>query len=80
MAMWSNALLLTDSCLSPLPRCETCLGYVRKLPVTSGEVVVSSTMYNWLVVTKAKKKIEFVSCNGVKKNRVGRSVNKRNFA
>ena len=32
--MWSKVLPLTASCLSPLPRFESLLGHVRKLPVT----------------------------------------------
>ena len=40
MAMWSKALPLTDSCLSPLPMFEFRSGQVRKLPVTWGKMVV----------------------------------------
>ena len=40
MAVWSKALPLTDSYLSPLSGFIYCLGHVRKLPVTWGKVVV----------------------------------------
>ena len=36
MALWSMALPLTASCLSPVPRFDIHPGYVRKLPVTWG--------------------------------------------
>ena len=36
MAVWSKALPLTASCLSPLPGFESKSGCVRRLPVTWG--------------------------------------------
>ena len=36
MAVWSKALPLTSSCLSPLPGSEYCLGHERIMPVTCG--------------------------------------------
>ena len=36
MAMWSMALPVTDSHLSPEPGFKSRLGHVRKLPVTLG--------------------------------------------
>ena len=40
MTVWSRALPLTASCLSPLPGFESWPEHVRKLPVTWGEAVV----------------------------------------
>ena len=44
--MWSKALPLTASCLSPMPGFESLPGQVRKLPVTQGQMVVFAAGYS----------------------------------
>ena len=39
MAVWSEVVPLTASCLSPLPRFIFRSGHVRRLPVTLGKVL-----------------------------------------
>ena len=58
MAVWSKALPLTASCHSPLSGFKSHPEYVRMLPVRlwirrwfSPVTLVSSTSYNWLVMT-----------------------------
>ena len=40
MAKWSKAVPLTASCLSPLAGFESKPGYLSKLPVTWGQVLI----------------------------------------